>query len=722
MEEAKKELAQFYPPDPDGSIPIGYIWARTIRCQNPLCGAEIPLFRQFWLAKKSNKKVALYPMVDREQKRVEFQIVGDGYDPFPEDFDPGKGTISKATAVCPVCGGIVEPTRTRELFRRGESGERLVAVVLQKPGQKGKFYRVATNRDREIFNRAAEYLAQKRKRLGREWGIDPVPDEPLPPKGTLGFRIQNYGFRKWGDLFNPRQQLALITFTEKIRQAFRLMLLEKYSPDYARAVVTYLGMVLDRLSTRNSNMCVWHTGSEQIEKVFAVQAFPMQFYYPESYPFLSSTATFKGNLQIVIKGLESIPNLRSVPRVIHSSVLHLPYPDNYFDGVFTDPPYYDNVPYSYLSDFFYVWLKRSIGYLYPKLFSFPITPKKEELVAYPKLDGGPEKAKEKFEQGLKKAFQEIHRVLKPNGVAIIVYAHKSTEGWETVINALLESGLVITASYPLNTEMQSRLRASNSAALASSIYIVARKLPRKKFGVYKKVRRELEEYLNHRLDLLWKEGIGGADFFIAAIGSAIEVFGKYQQVIDYSGQRITGKELLEDVRKIVIDYVIHQILHNGLAGEISPFTKFYLLYRYQYRDGVAPFDEVRKIAQSVGIDLEEWYQRGRRGIVQKIKGNIRVLGPDDRKDLEEIWERVDRGEEVELIDILHLVLKLWERGDREGMKEVLRRSGVGKGEGFYKVAQAISETLPIGSREKKLLDGFLTGRERLRAELERGLL
>jgi Adenine-specific DNA methylase containing a Zn-ribbon len=195
-----------------------------------------------------------------------------------------------------------------------------------------------------------------------------------------------------------------------------------------------------------------------------------------------------------------------VPTVLQASATELPYPDNYFDAVFTDPPYYDNVPYSYLSDFFYVWLKRSLGDLYPELFSTPLTPKSKEIVAYSHIEGGYEAGKKFFEDMLKKAFQEIHRVLKPNGIAVIVYAHKSTTGWETLINSLLDSGLVITASWPIDTEMKARLRAKDSAALASSIYIVCRKLEREELGWFEEIKKEVIKEVERTAEEVWKGG------------------------------------------------------------------------------------------------------------------------------------------------------------------------------------------------------------------------
>lgn len=585
LEEAKKEIGRFYPEDEDGSIPVGYIWARTISCQNPSCGAEIPLMRQFWLAKKNNKKVALYPYV--EGKEVKFKIVGDGYEKMPSGFNPEKGTVSRAIAVCPVCGSTVDDKTTRKLFQQGKSGQRLVAVVLHKPGTSGKRYRLATEKDMEVFREAERYLEEKRQKLMDEWGIDPVPDEDLPPKETLGFRVQRYGMLKWGDLFNSRQKLALITFTEKVRLAYKKMIEEGYDEEYAKAVVSYLGLGVNRLADYNSSLTVWAVGGEFIAHTFGRQALPMVWDYFELNPWSEATGDWNSAMDWilnVLSHLSQIPPVENngkqiIPTVKQASATELPYPDNYFDAVFTDPPYYDNVPYSYLSDFFYVWLKRSIGDLFPELFMTPLTPKSKEIVAYSHQEGGFEAGKKYFEDMLKKVFKEIARVLKPNGIATIVYTHKSTSGWETLINSLLESDLVPTASWPIDTEMKARLRAKESAALASSIYFVCRKMERKETGWFNEVKNEIKNHITRKLESLWEEGVSGADFFVAGIGSAIEIFGKYRKIMDYSGKEIDTKELLEYIRQVVTDYAVKQILHNGIAGELSPLTKFYILWQ-----------------------------------------------------------------------------------------------------------------------------------------------
>lgn len=713
LKEAKKEIGKFYQSDPDGSIPVGYFWARTLPCQNPSCGAEIPLMRQFWLVKKNKKKVALFPYVEKGQ--IKFKIVGDGHETMPENFDPEQGTIARAVATCPCCGSTIEAKTTRRLFQEGKSGERMTAVVLHKSGAIGKKYRLATEADIQLFREAAAYLEIKVPLLREQWGMEPVPDEPTPEGRGRGaeraFSVRNYGMNRWGDLFNARQKLALVIFVDVVRRLHTELDRLGYEADYAKAIGCYQALCIDRLADYNSSICLWHNSNEQIAHTFGRNAIQITYDYIESNQF----SGLSGSFDSMVSSNSELFNLISINsgdpvRVFQQSATAIEVSDNFFDAIFTDPPYYDNVPYSYLSDFFYVWLKRMVGNHYPDLFATQLTPKKQEIVVYSNIPGGFEAGKQFFEDMLKKSFQEIYRVLKPNGIAIIVYAHKSTEGWESLINSLLDSGLIMTGAWPLNTEMGSRLRSHDSAALASSIYIVARKMEREPTGFYNNVKEELKTHLNKKLERLWNEGISGADFFIAAIGSAIEVFGKYEQVMDYEGNIVRADRLLVDVRKIATDYAVRQILHNGFAGEISDLARLYVLWRWNYGELKVPFDEGRKLGQSCGIDIShEWSHTG---FVKKEKEFIRLLGPQERK-LEDLEGSKD------MIDVLHQVLLLWEKSRRDEMIKVLQVTGYGKSEAFYRVAQAISESLPNESKEKKLLDGFLAGRERMSEEVKK---
>jgi len=667
----------------------------------------IPLFRQYWLVNGTKRKVSLYPYASR--KEANFRVIGTGYKEIPSDFDPGVGTISKAVATCIVCGSRIGSTDVRELFNQNRAGERMIVAVTQQRGTTGKKFRTVNEGDMRTFEAAEKYFEEKKKQLVSSWGLDPFPDEPLPvarAKGFSGFRILLYGKKTWGDLFNTRQKLALIVLIEKVRDAYGLMVREGYDAQYAKAIVTYLALLVDGIADHNSSSCRWRSTTEDGGNTFGRQALPMTWDYFEINPLSGSTGSIQSGMDRLLRVIEHLSNVAPMSAsVTQSSATSLPYADNFFDAVFTDPPYYDNVAYADLSDFFYVLLKRSIGNLYPELFTTMLTPKSEEIIQ----DPGRQKGKQFFEVNLTKSLHEVRRVLRPGGIAVIVYAHKSTDGWETLINSLQSSGLAVTSSWPIHTEMKERLVAMESGALASSIYMVTRKFPRQPVGFYKEVKESLKEQLDAKLDGFWQAGISGADFFIAAIGSSIEVLGKFDKIIDDEGNSVKADKLLEDVRRFVTEFAVRQVLHNGIAGEITPMTRFYVLWRWAYGDVKLEFDDAKKLAQGVGIDLtKEWNH----SFIRKDKEFVRALGPEDREPVKLEGSR-------ELIDVLHRVLLLWKKGKNEEILRILVDTGFGNSEVFYKVAHAVSESLPSGSREKKLLEGFLQGRGRISEDIRR---
>jgi adenine-specific DNA methylase len=390
-----------------------------------------------------------------------------------------------------------------------------------------------------------------------------------------------------------------------------------------------------------------------------------------------------------------------VPQVKQGSATELPYPDNFFDAVITDPPYYDNVPYADLSDFFYVWLKRVVGDLYPDLFATPLTPKSQEMVADASKAGGMEEARRRFEEMLTQSFREIHRVLKPDGIAVIVFAHKSTAAWETIIAALLSAGLYMTASWPVHTEMQARLRAQESAALASSIYMVCRKRTTEEIGDYNQVRREIERRVREKLAQFWEEGIRGADFFMSAIGPAVEVFGRYARVEKLSGEEVTVTELLEYVRKVVAEFALERILGRADLGGVDALTRFYLLWRWTYNHARVLFDEARKLATGTGVELTEHWGPG--GLVAKDGEYVRVRSPMERAKDERF---AARKEFRTMVDALHWAAALWMAGRATELREHLAAT-YGGNEVFWQVVQALSEVLMEGDKERQILQGLL---------------
>jgi putative DNA methylase len=305
LEEARRELQPFYPPDPDGSVPVGYIWARTLPCQNPACGVEIPLMRQTWLAKKDNRKIALRLVPNRAARRVDAEIV----EGRAISFDPEEGTVTRAHVRCPLCGGSIDDDTTRRLFREGKAGQRMMAVVLHYPDRPGKRYRLPTARDLESYRATEQALEEKRRKLWEEWGMDPVPDEPLPLMSGV-FNVPIYGLTRWGDLFNARQKLALLTFADKVRQAHAQMRSQSADPDFAKAVATYLALSFNRLAASHNTLCRWQPAGEKIADVFSRQALPMIWDYAESNPFGESSRSWNElfkDTDGVLAHLTSIP-------------------------------------------------------------------------------------------------------------------------------------------------------------------------------------------------------------------------------------------------------------------------------------------------------------------------------------------------------------------------------------------------------------------------------
>ncbi len=283
LQEANRKSAAFTLKKKMAAFRVGYIWARTIPCQELACGAEIsdaPIL----VGEKENKNVALFPFV--ENNAVQFTIVGDGYEAWPAGFEPENGSVARAVAICPVCGSTIADKMTRQLFQTGQAGQRMVAVVLHKPKTQGKRYRVATEQDMAIFKQAEACLQEKREKLMLEWGMDPVPDEPIeskrPSPNARGLSaVTRYAMNVWGDLFNSRQKLALIVFVEKIRQIHHHMLAKGLEEEYAKAIVSYLGLGIDRLTDKNSSLCRLIPQTEAIGFTYARQALSMLWDYIE---------------------------------------------------------------------------------------------------------------------------------------------------------------------------------------------------------------------------------------------------------------------------------------------------------------------------------------------------------------------------------------------------------------------------------------------------------
>jgi adenine-specific DNA methylase len=595
-----------------------------------------------------------------------------------------------------------------------------MATILSGKGP-GKSFRSIEQKDYAALAQATQRLDEKRMQSDSA-GTSAIPTEPLKYLRSI-FNVNVYGFDTWDKLFNPRQLLVMIELCRAVREATQHLKTYHTDAEYVRAVTAYLGLIVSRFADYLSNTALWEPKLQAVLPTFVRQALAMVWDYCEINPFGGTNGYLESAVERTVDIIRHCAGVGHVPATVKiANAERLPFEDNCFDIVITDPPYYDAVPYSDLSDFFYVWLKRAIGSEFPDLFRSPLTPKQAEIVQL--AERNPDyssKTKEFFEEHLTKAFREAHRVMKPDGIAVFMFAHRTTAAWETLVGAINGAGFIVTASWPIATEMAGRRRAKNSAALASSIFIVCRKrLGGAEVGYWDEVRSMLSQALNDRMDHFWQEGIRGADFFISAIGPALSVFGKYERVTKLSGEDITVGQFLDEVRGLVTNYALAKIMKTSHAGNIDGESQFYVIWRWSYADAKVPADESFKLAQALGMATETMWDRT--GILEKSGENVLAMPIAKRMKIKDLGDSEADGAPASLIDVLHRLCAFREKNDSDGMAQFLIRSGQGNNPALWVVAQAMSDILPDGDKEKQLMQGLLNQKEKLEQAAEQGRL
>jgi putative DNA methylase len=663
IENAKREIGDLYKPIKTkkyGELtPIAYLWTRTVKCKNPSCGAVVPLVRQTWLCKKSGRYIALKVTPDNETKRPKFTIVSSYVKTEKEaiekfGFDPAK--FSKGgNASCIFCGTVATSDYVKKEGQAKRMDKQLMAVVCTKEDEPGKIYLSADEIPKDLIPNEKE-IWERIEKLCEETGLS-VPDEPLLDKSAD--QLPMYGMPTYGDMFTPRQLLALLTFTKWVRKANEEIRKKEYEEDLAKCITSNLGLIISRSSHYISSFAAWHNTFNNIQGVFARQAIPMVWDFAEVNPFGTLTGNIEGAIKLFANATSDGTNIENVANVTRGTSTELIYPNNFFDAIITDPPYYDNISYAALSDFFYVWLKRSIGHLYPEHFSSELTPKRKEIVADAKRHGSKEKAKKFYEEMMEKALQEAWRVLKPNSPLVMIYAHKTTAGWSTLVEALRKTGFNIQQAWPLTTELPTRTMSRiPSSALASSIFLCARKREKGKVGSYENdVYPQLEEVVKERVNTLFSEGITGADLVIACVGAGLKAFTQFERVEYANGKEVTSEEFLQIVEGLVLETILEKLFGVPKKGvsQVDPATRFYVLWRYTYGRMEVDSGEAIVFAYPLGVELDGplGLSSGRNPLLEKKKNKYRLRDYSERGEDEKLG--LD-GKST--IDVLHRLLWL----------------------------------------------------------------
>ena len=630
----------------EGRRPIAYLWTRTVRCPNPeLPEHRIPLVRQTWLARKKKRYVALKPVVDRDALEVGWQVVGaasqDGL-----GFDPA-GFSSRGRATCFICGAGVDADYVKAEGKAGRMGTAPLAAVLPHASGRGREYLAAGAYPLPAEEECSAVLE------GLEVG---PPEEPIPADDTRNFWTPGYGLTRFRDLFTPRQLATLCSLAQGVREVHEEMVAGGMEAKRAEAVCAYLGLTLNRVADRSSTLCRWDNAREGLTNTFARQALPMVWDFAEANPFggsLADVGDYADNMAEIVAELARIGARCEVQR---TSATQLPDHDGSYDAVITDPPYYDNISYSDLSDFFYVWLKRSVGFLFPEHLAGDLTPKRREIIVAPyRHDGDKDEARAFYEREMEECFREAHRVLKPDAPLVCVYAHKTTLGWASLVEALRRAGFTITEAWPLDTEMPERSVGQGTASLASSIFLVARRRERADAGDYGAVISELEAIIGERLDRLAEAGVAGSDLVIATIGAGLRAFTRHARVELANGEEVPADRFLEEVQSRVLNAILAKV--HGLAdgvGAVDAATRYYVIARYSLGYADVEFDEANNLARSAGVELAALAD-GKLPLVRIRKDKVRLLDYSERGEAPELGLAAGDSP-APLIDVLHGLL------------------------------------------------------------------
>ncbi|MEV6568387.1 DUF1156 domain-containing protein [Streptomyces kronopolitis] len=592
-DEAFARIGNQYPKamlddDTEASV-IAWLWARTVRCPSPACGAEMPLVRSFWLSKKKSRPKYVVPVI--KERRVTYNVGG-------PDGQPRAGTVNGNGAECLVCGDIAPLKYVRSEGAAGRMREQMMAVVAE-----GK--------------RRRAYLAPNRQHVSAAEVERPtkVPQTELPEK-ALSFRVQAYGMRRHADLFTNRQLLALTTFSNLVgvarttvkRDAIQAGMSQPEAAEYATAVATYLGFAVSRMADYSSTIATWSSNpqNELVRSTFSRQALPMTWDFAESNVFGPSSGTLDIMISAITKALDILPAERNSGHAAQADATYRSY-NGYV--VTTDPPYYDNIGYADLSDFFYVWLRRSLGDIYPDVMTTILTPKEPELIASPyRHAGSREKAEHHFERGFVDTFKRIREGHHPDYPLAVFYAFKQSEtdavdgtastGWETMLNGLMEAGLSVTATWPVRTERAGRSIGIGTNALASSIVLACRPRPATaattdRRGFLGALRKELPSALQD----LQQGNVAPVDMAQSAIGPGIAIFSRYAKVTESDGTPMRVRRALA-----LINDVLAEVL-SAQEGEFDMETRWCIKWFEQYEWEKGKFGDAETLSKAYNTSM-----------------------------------------------------------------------------------------------------------------------
>lgn len=674
LADTEKEIGHLYPALKNGSKPIVYYWVRVGNCSNPTCKAEVPLLRQFYLSKRrsasANEYVYFDPIIEGNKITLEIKKGTTEREPF----------IERANLKCPVCGSITEVKKLKKQFVDKTTKEILAAVIEE--SKNGKVFRKPNTEEIEIV-----------KNIGRL----ERPNELMPQNDSQNLKIPFWGFKSFGEMFSDRQMAVMLSLVSNLNN---LGIENSFDVDYAKAISTYLAMLIDRVAMRYTTFNTWHIQQDTVEKIMGKQAIPMVFDYPEMNPFTQYTSSAINQLEQILDYIKNeSTNFNIAICQNAASGDKSQFSSKFLNAVITDPPYYDAIAYADLSDFFYVWLKRTVGRRFALNFATPNTPKSEECTAIKHNHSGDrEVAKQHFEDKLLQIFDAIEH--QTTEIVSVMFAHQSTEAWTTLCNSILGARMNITGSWAVDTEVTGGLK-EGKAYLSSSVTVSCLPSQKNGLGDYKEVKKAIEKTVAKEVEELYSLGFRGADLLTACFGQAVSEFGKYEKVEKADGSEVTVAELLEMARESAFNALL-----KGFDGD--DFTKFYIGWLQLYGFAESEFDDAAKFSRvGLSINVAELFTEH---ILIK-NGNKQTLGGFEQR-LKENKNIGDRANNF-LIDLVHRAMALYKGTNRTALLQYIGKVAAQPESNFWRVITSLCEVLPQGSEDHKQAIGLLTNKDSL---------
>lgn len=754
-------LAPYFPPEPDpNAIPTNYLWARTITC--PYCDGTIPLSPNWRLA-PDGTGVRLQPEVKSgpgsARRRCRFEIVR-------SVKQQSAGTVADGDATCPFpdCGRVVDGDEVKRQAQAGAMGEQLFAVVYKrrvvsksKSGRPREKWVRGYRAPRPADDNSAEITARLEEKMPEWEALDLVPNEAIPA-GNKTNEPRRYGMRAWSEVFSPRQLLGHATAVG----IYRALLEEEERggalSDVRRAAFGYLALSLDKMLNYNSRMSVWMSVREVVANTFNRHDFAFAWSHAEMAPLIVGLG-HDWAIEQTAKCIEELVGLtrpdidvkaarkNTVAPGLFDGAPFVPPPvtitcrsaddlthvaDESVDAVVMDPPYYDNVMYAELSDFFYVWLKRTAGHVFPELFTRTLTDKENEAVAnpakFPDQAGARKLAARDYQERMAAIFAECRRVLKRDGVMTLMFTHKATGAWDALTTGLMQAGFTITASWPINTEAEGSLHIKDKSAANSTIFLVCRPRPVARHDdevrYWEDVEPRVARAVRRRVEEFQKAGIGGVDLYLASFGPALEEFSKHwplkrgtpapqpearrrrkqQELFEeaWDPYAVSPEDALNAARREVKRWRLEQLTHLKTRAELDPLTSFFVLAWDAFRAPVFPYDEALRLARAVGVDLDTEVV----GRVAEKKGSDVRLWDSGTRAAKHALGPVDGSRAW--LDAIHHAAHMARLRTLDAAKEMLDKAGVSGDPQFFAALEAVLEVLPVGKAFSGVeLDGDL---------------